>query len=90
MGDGALLGAFSRIELIRALGRVDAQQPVLALIDPEVAHPHVHADHSIEDALERMLDAETGAIAVLDRVDIGSVTGIVTLEDVRAAFGFKA
>jgi CBS domain-containing protein len=49
-------------------------------------YPHVHPDHPLEEALERMEETERDAIAVLDRADLQRVLGIATLESVRAAF----
>jgi CIC family chloride channel protein len=78
--------AFSASDLRSAFvaGRPDT--PLTAFIGDDVSYPHVHPDHSVEDALERIEDAETSAIAVLDRADIRHVLGIATLDDVRASF----
>jgi CIC family chloride channel protein len=53
-------------------------------------YPHVHPDQALEEALERIEDAEKSAIAVLDRADVRRVVGIATLADIRAAFRKEA
>ncbi|MBC7789425.1 MAG: chloride channel protein [Anaerolineae bacterium] len=78
--------AFERDELLRMIRESDPTQPVAMLLDMEASYPHVHQDQMLEDALERLEDAELEAIAVLDRSDVRRVTGMVTLTDVRAAF----
>ncbi len=62
-----------------------ADEPVSAVLR-DGHYPHVHADHSVEDALERMEEVEASGIVVLDRSDVRKVLGAVTLQGARAAF----
>jgi CIC family chloride channel protein len=66
---------------------VRATQSVRTLL-PAVTASHVHPDHPIEDALERMQDAEAQAIVVLERGD-PDIAGIVTERRILEAFGVK-
>ncbi|HXJ03663.1 MAG TPA: chloride channel protein [Candidatus Acidoferrum sp.] len=49
--------------------------------------PHVHVDHSLSMALERMGAAQVNAIPVVSRADVHKLEGIVTLKDVLAIYG---
>jgi CBS domain-containing protein len=49
----------------------------------------VHPDHPIEDALERMQDAEAHAIVVLERGEDRGIAGVVTERRILEAFGVK-
>jgi CIC family chloride channel protein len=75
--------AFTAADLER-LG--EAASPLSILLDTADTYPHVHPDHSLEDALERIEEAEASAIAVVDRADVRNVLGLATLTEVRAAF----
>jgi CIC family chloride channel protein len=75
--------AFTSTDLVAI---ANPQTPASYLLHYGVNYPHVHPDHALEDALERMEAAELDAIAVVDRADARRVIGVVTLADVRAAF----
>ena len=62
-------------------------EPLDALVEMREQNPHLHADHLIEEALERLQDAGVEAAPVVDRSDISIVCGVVTLSAVRKAFG---
>jgi len=49
--------------------------------------PHVHPDHALYVALERMGAYELHLLPVVSRADIHIPLGIVTIEDVLASFG---
>jgi chloride channel protein, CIC family len=49
--------------------------------------PHLHADHSLSLALERMGACQINAMPVVSRADIHKLEGIVTLKDVLALYG---
>jgi chloride channel protein, CIC family len=84
-GDGGA-AAFTAAEVKIAHGNVQLTE----LLDESADYPHVHADHSLEAALDRLEETESSAIAVLDRADINRVMGVATLDDVRAAFRTSA
>ncbi|MGC2285604.1 MAG: chloride channel protein [Candidatus Acidiferrum sp.] len=49
--------------------------------------PHLHVDHSLGMALERMGACQVNALPVVSRADIHKLEGIVTLKDVLAIYG---
>jgi CIC family chloride channel protein len=52
--------------------------------------PHVHVDHSLSMALERMGASQVNAIPVVSRADVHKLEGMVTLKDVLAIYGVGA
>jgi chloride channel protein, CIC family len=87
--DGAPAAALSQPEIARALETGDSAVPVATLFENRTNVAHVHPDHSLEDALERMYEAEAEALAVVERADITRVRGVVTIEALRQAFGVR-
>jgi CIC family chloride channel protein len=49
--------------------------------------PHVHADQGLDFALERMGANNLEILPVVSRADVHKLEGIVTLQDVLAAYG---
>ena len=49
--------------------------------------PHVHSDHPLSLALERMGAAQVNALPVVNRANIHKLEAIVTLHDVLAVYG---
>jgi len=69
-------------------------KPVLAGMENEPAprsnteeFPHVHPDHSLSFALERMGADGLKSLPVVSRADIRQVLGVVLLDDILAAYG---
>ncbi len=56
------------------------------LVDAMV-FPHVHADHGLDLALERMGANQIELLPVVNRADVHKLEGIVTLRDVLQAYG---
>lgn len=54
-----------------------------------IAFPHVHADHGLDIALERMGANHLDAIPVVSRADVHKLLGVVTLKDVLEAYGIS-
>jgi chloride channel protein, CIC family len=52
--------------------------------------PHLHADHSLTVALERMGAAGVDALPVVSRADVHKLEGIVAVQDVLKFYGFAA
>ena len=52
--------------------------------------PHVHPDHSLSLALERMGTAKLHVLPVVSRANVSQLLGIVVLEDVLDAYGVGA
>ncbi|HEY2548904.1 MAG TPA: chloride channel protein [Candidatus Acidoferrum sp.] len=49
--------------------------------------PHLHMDHPLSAALERMGASQVNALPVVNRANIHKLEGIVTLKDVLAQYG---
>jgi CIC family chloride channel protein len=86
LAEDGTAAALSRAHLTQGAAKYGGSTPVSALLLQGLEHPHVHPDHALEDALERMEDAGVDAVAVLDRSDVRKVRGMATLADVRAKF----
>jgi CIC family chloride channel protein len=52
--------------------------------------PHVHADHSLAVALERMGATHLDTLPVVSRADVHKLEGVVTLRDVLNLYGFAS
>jgi len=48
--------------------------------------PHLHVDHSLDAALERMGSSALDALPVVSRADVHQLVGMVTFEDVLALY----
>jgi CIC family chloride channel protein len=87
--DEAPAAGLSRREIDRALSEGQGGHAAGSLLAGREDIPHLHLDHFLEDALERMYEAEVDAIAVVDRADTNHVAGVVTLQAVQRAFGAR-
>jgi CIC family chloride channel protein len=81
-----VVGMISRSSLQHALDGGAGSKPLAEFVDKH-DFPHVHADHSLHFALERMGAAKLGAIPVVSRADVHKLEGIVTLQDVLDSYG---
>jgi chloride channel protein, CIC family len=52
--------------------------------------PHLHADHSLHTALDRMGSSGLDALPVVSRANVHQLLGIVTLDDVLALYRVRA
>jgi CIC family chloride channel protein len=52
--------------------------------------PHVHADHALHLALERMSAAHLDLLPVVSRADVHKLEGVVALRDVLDAYGMDS
>ncbi len=73
------------IEAAAAEGRTG--QTLSDLIPPASGLPHLHPDHTLGTALERMGASGLRVLPVVSRANIRQLAGLVTLEDVLAALG---
>jgi CIC family chloride channel protein len=53
------------------------------------AGPHLHDDHLLDLALERMGTAHVNVLPVVSRLDARRLEGVVGLEDVMRVYGFR-
>jgi len=49
--------------------------------------PHVHADHSLNMALDRMGTSQLDVLPVVNRANVHQLEGIVTLQDILTLYG---
>jgi CBS domain-containing protein len=66
----------------------EAKKPLRNFLDKR-EFPHVHADHPLHVALERMGAAKLDLLPVVSRANIHYLLGIVVLPDVLHAFGVE-
>jgi CIC family chloride channel protein len=86
MDQGNIVGVLARSSLESANEDGRKEQPVLGLLGT-LEFPHVHADHALHLALERMSQARIDILPVVHRADIHKLEGIVTLYDVLDSYG---
>jgi CIC family chloride channel protein len=90
VGDGRrLVGVVSLEQIAQAATKGDEVKRVGDLIDRSEAidFPHVHADHALHVALERMGTGGLDLLPVVSRADLHQPLGIVAIEDVLASYG---
>jgi CBS domain-containing protein len=61
-------------------------ETLMSLFD-SLDFPHVHADHPLHLALERMSKSHVDILPVVNRADIHRLEGVVTLRDVLDSYG---
>jgi chloride channel protein, CIC family len=82
-----LIGLLTLPELESAIA--EGRSGTLADLVPTGDFPHVHTDHSLEVALERMGAARVDILPVVSRANIHDLLGILRLEDVLEFYGLK-
>jgi CIC family chloride channel protein len=83
---GYFLGILNKEDLEVAFVDGRKEQPLASLV--ETLHvPHVHADHALHLALERMSKYHLDVLPVIHRADLHKLEGVVTLPDVLDAYG---
>src|SRR5712692_7569551 len=80
-----VVGVVSLLILKRELAE-DAGKQIGELIDAH-AFPHVHADQTLDLALERMGLSHLEVIPVVSRADVHKLEGIITQRDVLESYG---
>jgi chloride channel protein, CIC family len=86
MDEGTIVGVISRTTLMKAVDEGKAAQTLLSLLET-LDFPHVHTDHALHLALERMSSAHIDLLPVVNRADVHKLEGIVTLRDVLDSYG---
>ena len=89
-----LLGMIALSQLEREIESGNSQRTLDEILKaPEEGHldartfPHLHADHSLDLALQRMGDSRLDALPVVSRANVRQLMGIVTLDDILKAYG---
>jgi CIC family chloride channel protein len=81
-----VVGVINSLMLEKAIGDSPGDQRLEKLVDG-LSFPHVHMDHSLYWALERMGAAKLDLLPVVSRDNINHLEGIVTLTGVLQAYG---
>jgi chloride channel protein, CIC family len=89
-----LRGMVTMQQLEDALAAHRGDEPLGALVpDPGPSDhltvenfPHVHADHTLDEALRRLSRGDVKVLPVVSRTDVRELKGTVSLEDVLAAY----
>ena len=84
-----VVGVISLAPLEQALAKGAATTTLVGFVDAR-DFPHVHADQSLDSALERMGAAHVEALPVVSRSDVHKLEGIVTLRDVLESYGVRS
>ena len=80
------LGMLTKETLGRAFVDGRKEQPLKDLVET-LQVPHLHTDHPLHLALERMSKYHLDVLPVVHRADIHRLEGVVTLSDVLNAYG---
>jgi CIC family chloride channel protein len=83
-----VIGVINSARLERELAE-GADRKVGELVDAQ-AFPHVHLDHGLDLALERMGANQIEILPVVNRADVHKLEGVLTLRDVLDAYGVSA
>jgi CIC family chloride channel protein len=81
-----VVGVINSLILDRAFGEGPGDKRLEEMVDGH-SFPHVHLDHSLYWALERMGAAKLDLLPVVSRNNINNLEGIVTLTGVLRAYG---
>jgi CIC family chloride channel protein len=84
--DRGVIGILSLRTLKKANSDGSANKRLREFVDPN-GFPHVHEDHSLNLALERMGANQLDVLPVVNRANLHKLEAIVTLPDVLAAYG---
>jgi CIC family chloride channel protein len=92
--DSGLAGMVSRSELEQAVAQGRTAQPMAVLLkerDSEDRHtgalPHVHPDHNLTLALERLGILKLDVLPVVSRDNARELLGVLTLSDILKSYG---
>ncbi len=82
------IGMLTAEELKKAIeADPEGQLKEVARVAPD---PHLHSDHLLDLALERMGQAHVSVLPVVSRLDVRRLEGMVALEDVMKVYGFES
>ena len=81
-----IVGLLTREQLESAAKSGNPGAPVSTLLKAE-EFPHVHADHSLDDTLERMGAFHVDVLPVVSRANVHQLLGVVRLQDVLESYG---
>ena len=83
-----VVGVVSRVQIEQAVAKGKTKLQLKDFLDDQ-DFPHVHADHPLHVALERMGTAKLDLVPVVSRANIQYLLGVVVLSDVLQAYGVE-
>ena len=83
-----MIAIASLSKLQKALTEGATQQPLSEMLQTD-EFPHVHMDHSLATALDRMGASQLDVLPVVNRANVHKLEGIVTLQDVLRLYGVE-
>ena len=83
--EGSIVGVLSRRQLEESIRNGGTETKLIELME-SLDFPHVHADHAVHLALERMSSAQFDMLPVVTRDNVHKLEGIVTLKDVLDSY----
>jgi CIC family chloride channel protein len=86
--ESGVIAMVSLGRLQRALTEGATQQPLGEILKTD-EFPHVHMDHSLNMALDRMGASQLDVLPVVNRANVHKLEGIVTLQDVLRLYGVE-
>jgi len=87
VSDGrGVAGLITREQLESAAKNGNLEAPVSSIMKAG-EFPHVHADHPLDDALDRMGANRMDMLPVVSRANVHQLLGVVRLQDVLEAYG---
>ncbi len=85
---GGVVAMMSLSKLQIALTEGKTERPLSEILETG-EFPHVHMDHSLAMALDRMGASQLDVLPVVSRADVHKLEGIVTLQDVLRLYGVE-
>lgn len=89
---GGLIGMLSVQQLDSALAKNSAQtlRELIPATQPDrqdaEAFPHLHADHSLDFAMRRLVESGLKVLPVVSRTNIRELKGTISMDDILAAY----
>lgn len=83
-----VIGVVSLQSLRQAANEGSSDKRLMEFVDPD-DFPHVHVDHPLYAALERMGASQLDLLPVVGRANVHQLRGVVTIEDVLAQYGVE-
>jgi predicted transcriptional regulator len=81
-----VLGLLTREQLESAAEQGNLNAPVSTLLKAG-EFPHVHADHPLDEALDRMGAFRVDVLPVVSRANVHQLLGVVRQQDVLESYG---
>jgi chloride channel protein, CIC family len=82
---GGVIGVLGRVAIAAAAANGHKDENLAGLL-PDDDFPHLHTDHSVDAALDRMGASGLDALPVVSRANVHKLLGMVTFEDVLALY----